>query len=792
MLNPRWHKVIRDLWSNKTRTVLVVLAVAVGIFAFGSVFITEEVLVTDMNNQYRVINPSTITLGIRSFDDSVVRWVNRQEQVVDAAGRAVHLVKFRGKSGNYNLNLYAYDSLSAASINMIRSESGKWPPERREILLERTSVSLSGAEIGDSLTIELSNGHTRELAFVGGVHDLNIFPANMFPQLSGYVSMDTLRWLGLPNTYNQLEIVTSGEYLSMSQLEKVADDLRSGLQRTGISVDWVSVREPDEHWALEVTKGFTLILRFIGLFSLVLSGFLVINTVSALITEQRRQIGIMKAIGGTAIQVTNLYLALVIFYGLLGLIVAVPVGMGLAYVFTNAVVQFINVDILDFHLPIRVLVLQAITAILVPIIAAAIPILGGVRTTVREATNSYGFGEKVKYGRFDRLLLQVRGLPRPILLSLRNTFRRKGRLLLTLCALATAGTLFITVINVRFSLMNELDNVLQVLFNYDLELYLDGAYHGRGVEQRVEGLPGVSKAESRAAVQVQRIKPDGTTGETFPIIGLPADSDFVQPAITLGRWIDEKDRNSLVLSSNLLEDMPDVKTGQNIILEIGDKEYEWKVVGIMHMPWDRAAYANFDYVSAVKGESGLASSLYIRIDDREGRSQAEMIEVLEEHLKRDGIKVAQSITKDVVTSANSSQFDFLVSFLMSMAAMTALVGGLAMAGMMSLSVIERTREIGVMRSIGAGHSAIGGIVIAEGLLVSTLSWVLAIPLSIPVNLVFNDMLGQMIVNRPLVFTFSSFGPVAWLVIVVSISVIASLLPALRAMKLSVRDTLSYE
>ena len=66
MISRRWRKVIRDLWSNKTRTILVVLAIAVGVFAFGSVFITERVLVNDMNNQYHSINPSSISFGISS------------------------------------------------------------------------------------------------------------------------------------------------------------------------------------------------------------------------------------------------------------------------------------------------------------------------------------------------------------------------------------------------------------------------------------------------------------------------------------------------------------------------------------------------------------------------------------------------------------------------------------------------------------------------------------------------------------------------------------------------------
>ena len=108
VINPRWRKVIRDLWSNKTRTILVVLAIAVGVFAFGSVFITEEVLVNDMNTQYRDINASTIIIGIRSFDDSLVRWVHRQKEITDAQGRAVHLVKLIRGEQTFNLNLFAY------------------------------------------------------------------------------------------------------------------------------------------------------------------------------------------------------------------------------------------------------------------------------------------------------------------------------------------------------------------------------------------------------------------------------------------------------------------------------------------------------------------------------------------------------------------------------------------------------------------------------------------------------------------------------------------------------------
>jgi putative ABC transport system permease protein len=169
-----------------------------------------------------------------------------------------------------------------------------------------------------------------------------------------------------------------------------------------------------------------------------------------------------------------------------------------------------------------------------------------------------------------------------------------------------------------------------------------------------------------------------------------------------------------------------------------------------------------------------------------------MAKLLEERLKESGIKVSQSMTKNVLSSSWAGQFDFLIAFLLVMAAMTALIGSLGLAGMMSLNVMERTREIGVMRSIGASNLMIGGIVVTEGLLIGVISWALAIPLSVPMSLVFNAMLGQMMFDQPLDFIFSPIGIIGWLAIVVVISVVASLLPAYRATRMSVRETLAYE
>ena len=161
-----------------------------------------------------------------------------------------------------------------------------------------------------------------------------------------------------------------------------------------------------------------------GALSLLLSGFLVVNTISALLTQQMRQIGVMKAIGANTTQLVGMYLATVLIYGLLALAIAVPLGGAGAYGFTRYLAQLINFDVLDYTTPPRVLALEVGAGLIVPLLAALWPVLNGARVSVREAISSYGLG-KGRFGRsrIDRSLEHVRFLSRPLLLSLRNTFR---------------------------------------------------------------------------------------------------------------------------------------------------------------------------------------------------------------------------------------------------------------------------------------------------------------------------------------------------------------------------------
>ena len=179
-ISPRWSKVIRDLWTNKVRTILVMSAIAVGVFAFGSMFITRKVLVQSMNEGFASTNPATINISMSSFDESLLRTVRTFPDVEEVSARASASVQvWNGKNWSI-MQMDAVPDFENMSISRITLEEGSLDPQRRQVMLERQSIPrIQGAEIGDKILIELPDNSQRELEIVGVVHDFNAIPAGI-------------------------------------------------------------------------------------------------------------------------------------------------------------------------------------------------------------------------------------------------------------------------------------------------------------------------------------------------------------------------------------------------------------------------------------------------------------------------------------------------------------------------------------------------------------------------------------------------------------------------------------
>jgi putative ABC transport system permease protein len=157
-----------------------------------------------------------------------------------------------------------------------------------------------------------------------------------------------------------------------------------------------------------------------------------------------------------------------------------------------------------------------------------------------------------------------------------------------------------------------------------------------------------------------------------------------------------------------------------------------------------------------------------------------------------GIQIGSSQLGSDFIQSQKSQTDILVYFMLVMASLIAIVGGLGLMGTMSINVLERTREIGVMRAIGASNGDIQSIVIVEGMVIGLISWMISILLSIPITNVLCYGVGVSIMTSPMPAVYGASGIIAWLVFMLVLAAVASALPARRASRLTVRDTLAYE
>jgi putative ABC transport system permease protein len=378
------------------------------------------------------------------------------------------------------------------------------------------------------------------------------------------------------------------------------------------------------------------------------------------------------------------------------------------------------------------------------------------------------------------------------MLSLRNTFRRKGRLILTLTTLTLAGTIFIAVVSVRASLLLTVAELLE-FFDYDAEVQLGRSYRTDRLEQEALRVPGVVGVESWGSTGTYRLRPDGSEGDDIYLSASPAETAMLNPRMVAGRWLLAEDENAIVVSTNLLSEEPDLGVGSEIVLDIEDRETTWQIVGVARYAQPvSVAWVDFEHFSRVVRKVGRANMITVATERHDEAFQLQAAEALEAHLDSVGLDVRSVYTRSQMRAAVDVLFNIVIMFLMSMAVLLAIVGGIGLTGTMSLSVLERIREIGVMRAIGASNGAIMQVVLVEGVVIGLMSWLVGMVLALPVGKVLSDAVGMQTINTPLSYTVPPMAVFLWLGLVVLLSTLASYVPAQSAAKLSVREVLAYE
>jgi putative ABC transport system permease protein len=799
-MSSRWKKVLADLWGNKSRAILTMLTIAVGVLAVGFTNNMKLYMAESMDSDFLSANPSEATVYASPLDEDSVE-IAREIPGVDAVeGRSIIGANIIPRAGDKILiQVTAIENPYGLTVNMLKpalNESRIPPLGEKEILVDSSAAAL-GYKPGDMITVELDNGKHRQLRLAGYLHDPTSYPYNLFKYVSGYVKPDTMLWLGGTRDYNTLAISVAENPTDADHVTAVAQAVADRMERSGAAGSSVFVYEPGHHFAYSTAQAMFLVMGVLGWLTVLLSGTLIVNTVTALMSQQTRQIGIMKAVGGGTLQIFVMYGVLILIFGLGALLIGVPLANKAAQSIGDGMAAYLGFFPAAYRGYPATLVQQIIVAIVIPFLAALLPLYNSVRVTVREAFSDYGIGgtlrSKPKHKSVSKSALLM---PRPMRLSLRNAFRRKARLTLTLFTLVLAGAIFIGVFNLWAS-FDKVINDIQGYFLADINIGFSRGYRFDRVSSIALSVPGVSSVEGWLELYGTLVSENkDMAGTDIYFVAPPANSTLIKPIISAGRWLQPGDENAIVVGNQLKTMFPDLKPGDWLTIEIDGKKAQWNIVGFYSLTVNASAtpliYTNYEYISHLIGQPGMVYSLRVITRGHDASTQNHVNDQLQAVFESHGIRVGSTDLSSDFINEQSAQTDIFVYFMLVMASMIAVVGGLGLMGTMGINVLERTREIGVMRAIGASNWDIQSIVIVEGIVIGLISWLLSIVLAIPITNVLCFGVGLAIIGASMPAVYGLTGITAWLIFMLVLATIASALPARRASHLTVRDTLVYE
>lgn len=794
-------KVWYDLWQDKSRTLQVTLVIALGSIGIGLVIGGLNLVTAAVADSWQTAVPPNINLTVNPpLTKAQLERLERIEGVAEVEGLYTDRVEWRhvGETEWTTAILNGREDYRRQKMTLDELVNGSWPG-RNTLAVGIISVGETAVFAGDTVEIRYGD-RLRTYDIVGTVDPLGPAPAfeDTFyadgPTFTRITGRDAFNRINLRDVVFDLAAAEATD----QRLQAYFEDI--GVDSVGIGFPFQDrIVPPDVPPAAAIINALFFILGVIGVVVVILGIFLVYNSISAIVTQQVAQIGVMKAIGADSRQVIWSYFVLVLGYGVLATFVSIPVGALAAFGLQGFFADFLKLEIDQFVVDKTAVFVQALICLVAPLVAALPPLAAGMRITVREAISSYGLTGAV--GLVEKIVTRARNVPYTLLLIIGNTFRNQRRVLIIELSLVVAGTIFMMVQGVNDATSYTFGNKLKAIHNYQVTLALDTPTRTAILANTAQQQANIVAAESwlvlPASARPTSQAETAVTDARITLFGQPTTTALYQPELVNGRWLRPGDQNVVVVNRQVMNEKAWQLGDLITVTDNQQREMTLEIVGVLFDPaTGTSLHVPIETVQRELGYYDLANTVWAQTTTLDDAVQVETAVALEAAYEQRGVAVRPSSTFgektiNAISGRIGAGFDIIINLLVVMAVVIALVGGVGLSGVLSLSVLERRREIGVMRAIGASSWQVVRLFIGEGMLLGLISWLIALPLSIPAAYGLTTVGLAFVLNQPLAYRFTPSGAILWLVIISILAIIASALPARNAARVSVRESLSY-
>ncbi|MCX8128856.1 MAG: FtsX-like permease family protein [Clostridia bacterium] len=785
-------KIIRDLLKDKLRTFLSLLAIAIGMTAFGLVMFSYNILTRELSDIFTAINPVSASIMVDKIDDRLIDLTRGFKEIGEFEEKGYYELRLKlGENKWKTLHLYAVKDFSKMRINKVKSQEGSFSPGKNEVLIERDALGVANAVLNKNIKVALPDSSIRELKVVGVVHDIVVHPASIENIIPVYISYDSLEDLGLIG--NRMDVILADNKYDRKSILAAGNDYIKLLETNGYKVSDIDISStPGRSMHQSEYDSILFILQVFAIIAFLLGCMIMSSLLSSILSSQIRQIGVLKAIGAKTSNIFLSYMLIMLALVSLTSAVSVPASTALAKSFSVLMMRLGNMELGSSSIPVNLIVLFCVLSFVIPMIISIFPIRRGVKITVREAINDYGTVQHAGSSRQDMPGVDLRLFSRPVMLSIRNAARRKGRFYLNVISLTLSGAIFIAAITAMVSMSYTISKDLET-FNFDYQIRTSNSVDDSKLDYVIKNIPEIIGYENWGHATGKLIYNDGKAGNLYDIMALSPNTKAFKPEQMEGRWLSDHDTNEIVVGHQFFSNEPAFRFGDTIAVKFGNKEQRFKIVGTIKELGSPTIYmTKKSYDKLVPAENKKNS---IKLMIQPGISEKQnLYQKTEDRLREAGVIIFQSESMEELLEVLEAHGTLIIVFFLAISIMVVVVAGFGLSSTMNVQVTERTREIGIMKAMGASRRQIKRIVTAESVFISIVSWLVSIILGIPLGALVAFVVGNIMVSTSLDVNYAqSYIPVViWLVLTLTISYAASRTASKRASKMSVKETLAFE
>jgi putative ABC transport system permease protein len=784
------RKSLTDLTRRKARAAFTILTLAIAVASIG-IFALPSLSDQMMQREIRASRLADVTVDTRPLPltEAQLAALARLPNVAAVEPRSFYAT--RALVGDRRVKAYVIGAphIGRDTVDAVQLTSGTVPgadAALTDVQNDRRGRYDGGA--GDRLRVLGADGTAHELAITGvgrsmattslatdeGAVVLHATPATV-AALSGRAGYTTL-------AFRLRDTRTAAARATVTEVEA---HLRQTTAFAGFA-NLPTVRAPEDWPGRSMFQKFSQLLYVLTALALISALVLIVNTMSTMVGEQTREIGQMKAIGGTGRQIAGIYLRTALILGL----IATPIGMVLGIAIANLIDNYFGGLMYgtpaQLAVDVPVLLASLLAGVFGPVLAALPAVRHAVRLPVRDALGTTGT-ENVQPTGLDSFLRRLAFLPSTAQIGIRSVGRRKRRSLATAFQIAFAVATLLGVLGLGASI-SELthrswrDHAFQIWVGSSLQQPLDGT-----AAALIRSTPGVAGAQP-AVVNEARVG-----GKAGFVWGLPAATDF-RYQLAAGRWYtpaEEGGAAKVVVLEQALARAAAVKVGDAVRLDTAAGATPFRVVGIASNVQQNGAVAFVPLrtVQQVLHTPDAVNAYWVSTTSADHAQIDAVTARIEDALAAHGYQVGTEITyvgeaENVAANRSLSTTVTVLGFLIVAISMIGLVSAITM------NVLERTREIGILRCLGARGRDIRRIFAAEGLVLALAGWLAGIPLGYALTRFFGWLIGR-IFGFQLPFLFPPANILLALIGTVVLALLLMRLPLRRAVRFRPGDALRY-